>query len=130
MKNILPLIAVSLSLSACATGYGRGGGLSHGFTDSHLQGDTFLISFSGNGFTGMGRVKDYALLRCAEVAMNNGYVFFIIEKSKTRGAFPPFLQKSYAEYSIRGMNAFASGAYDARNIAETIRAKYGLNTAR
>ena len=66
-----------LCLTGCATGYHREGFLG-GYSDAQLGEDVFQVRFNGNGYTGSGRAADFALLRCAEVAIENGYPYFVI----------------------------------------------------
>ena len=43
----------------------------------------FKVSFTGNGYTSQERATDFALLRCAEVAKNNGFNYFAIVSDNT-----------------------------------------------
>lgn len=77
MKPILPLIL--LLLTACATGYQEYSGFSQqGYSETRLAEDMFRVSFKGNDVTEMDRAQDLALLRCAELTLNNGYSHFVI----------------------------------------------------
>jgi len=53
----------------------RSGG---GYTDARIQKDVFLVSFLGNGYTSMQTAQRFALLRCAEICLQNGFKFFVI----------------------------------------------------
>jgi len=82
MRKIISLIALILILSGCATGYKKQG-LTGGYTDMKLQDDIYKVGFKGNGYCGVERAENLALLRCAEVALNNGYKYFIILDEKS-----------------------------------------------
>jgi len=69
-------------LSGCATGYQRQG-WTGGYSEMKVQDDIFKVGFRGNGYCGSGRAEDFALLRCAEVALENGYKYFIILDEKS-----------------------------------------------
>lgn len=64
-------------IAGCATGY-HPSGFTGGYSDMKLQDDIFKVSFRGNGYTGRGKTSDLALLRCAELALENGYKYFVI----------------------------------------------------
>jgi len=76
MKKILPVL-LCLGLCGCATGY-HGKGFTGGYTDMKLQDNIFKVTFKGNGYSSMERAGDFALLRSAEVAIENGYKYFIV----------------------------------------------------
>jgi hypothetical protein len=61
----------------CATPYQQSG-YRGGFTETRLAPDIFAISFAGNSFTSPERVSDFALLRAAELTLNNGYNRFTL----------------------------------------------------
>jgi hypothetical protein len=61
----------------CATAYQKQGPTG-GYSSYHLAENIFKVTFKGNGFTDKDRASDFALLRSAEVALENGYPFFVI----------------------------------------------------
>ena len=81
MKKFL-LLLLCLSLVGCATGYQRQG-LTGGYSDTKIQDDIFKVSFRGNAYCYQGRAEDFVLLRSAEVALENGYKYFIIIDGKS-----------------------------------------------
>ncbi|PCJ95128.1 MAG: hypothetical protein COA45_12430 [Zetaproteobacteria bacterium] len=74
---LLPLIF----LSACATPYQQQS-FSGGFSETQLSENVFQVSFEGNGYTNKQRASDFALLRSAELALENGYDYFAITGSE------------------------------------------------
>jgi len=80
VKQILTLAVLQVALLGCATPY-QPKGLLGGFTESQLKTNVFSVYFGGNGFASRQRCYDFALLRCAEIALENGYPFFVITKS-------------------------------------------------
>ena len=80
MKQI-GLFLCLLFISGCATGYGSHG-LSGGYSSSQLQPNVFQVRFQGNGYTSMSRARDFCLLRCAELCLENGFTHFeLVDKS-------------------------------------------------
>jgi len=108
---LFPVIIAALSLSACATPYTHDGALG-GYNDTRLAENVFQVSFQGNGYTSEQRVADFTLLRSAEVAMQNGYNYFIIVKeheSARSGAFTT-PTSSYTTGSVYGSGNYAYGS--------------------
>ena len=70
-------IAVLIGLSGCATPY-QSKGFTGGYSEVQLDENVFKVSFRGNGYTGKERAANFALLRCAEVALDKGFKDFII----------------------------------------------------
>lgn len=61
----------------CATGYWPHG-MMGGYNETQLQPDVFRVSFKDNAYTSMDRAADFTLLRSAELAVENGYPYFVI----------------------------------------------------
>lgn len=81
-------VGLLLILCACATGYGprdpwwRNWGMG-GWYETQLGEDRYRVSFFGNGATSDDRASDFALLRACDLAIENGYDYFIIEASES-----------------------------------------------
>ncbi len=71
-----PLLAAILIVS-CATAYKRNG-FTGGYSSIQLAEDAFQVKFKGNGYTSKQRVADFCLLRCADIALDHGFTYFII----------------------------------------------------
>ena len=54
-----------------------------GYTETRLTGTQYRINFVGNRFTKESRIKDYAMLRAAQLTTQNGYDWFTILDSET-----------------------------------------------
>lgn len=67
-------------LMGCATPYQRIG-LGGGYSETVLGESIFSVNFRGNGYTSLEKAQDFCLLRCAEVALDNGFTHFIIVDS-------------------------------------------------
>lgn len=80
MKKGLAGLIVALILSGCATPY-QNTGLTGGFSETQLQPNVFTVHFRGNGYTSRQRSTDFAMLRCAELALQNGFTHFAIADS-------------------------------------------------
>jgi hypothetical protein len=74
------LIAASLLIFGCgATAY-QPYGLAGGYSDKRLSNDEFIISFDGNIRTDPDRAIHFTMLRAAEITLNKGYKYFVIER--------------------------------------------------
>lgn len=71
-----------LFIYGCATPY-QGDGFSGGYSETQLDENVFRVSFRGNGYTRRDRVADFTLLRSAELALQNGYKYFVIVEAKS-----------------------------------------------
>jgi len=83
LKIKLCLSSITLALSllvGCATGY-HPESFSGGFKEYQVSSDSYVIGFSGNGYTSSGTTYEYTLRRAAELTLEKGYKYFIIKKS-------------------------------------------------
>lgn len=148
--NFCRIGAVALlvaALGGCATGY-HAKGFTGGFSDTLLAPDMFRIRFAGNGFTDAERVSDFAMLRAADTSMDLGCGWFGVI-NETDGASTSTLTLSSAGWNRHGGWGFSNTVpvvkpntsllvkctrspppdaelFDARFVARSIRAKYGL----
>ena len=77
MKRLIVGLLVMAFIGGCATIY-QPEGFNGGYSDTRLDENVFNISFRGNAYIIEQKVYDFALLRSAEVTLNNGYKYFII----------------------------------------------------
>lgn len=70
------IAVLALFSTACASSY-KPVGLGGGYSETQLSENAFTISFRGNGYTSWERATDFALLREAEVTLDNHYRYFI-----------------------------------------------------
>jgi hypothetical protein len=96
----LPLITLVIFLGGCATGY-HSRSFNGGYSEIMTNQDSFIVTFSGNRYTSGERTMRYALLRAAELTLNNGYKYFAILSSVD--------QTSSYNYSNTSGNALGSG---------------------
>ena len=71
------LLVCLLVVAGCATPY-QSKGFTGGYSEVQLDENVFKVSFRGNGYTGKERAANFALLRAGEVALKNGFKYFII----------------------------------------------------
>jgi hypothetical protein len=86
---ILIALILAIMLSGCATTYQKQS-FTGGYLETQLGENIFQVSFKGNGYTSRERVSDFTLLRSAEIAIDNGYRYFVIvesEKYSQTGAY-------------------------------------------
>lgn len=79
-KGLVLLAFTVLFVSGCGTSYNP----STSAVVTPLNSDTFRINTRGNAFTDLSTTQDYALLRASELALQNGYRYFIILSSSNR----------------------------------------------
>ncbi|GAB3381862.1 hypothetical protein NCG89_05400 [Spongiibacter taiwanensis] len=102
---ILFVALLSLGLAACSssTAYQaadkRGG---YGYTETALGKDRYRITFNGNSATDKETVNDYALLRAAELTLQEGYDWFHLVNRDSES-------KSRNSTSVSGGTGFGGG---------------------
>lgn len=133
MKTIISVLIVALLLASCATGYGQKSFFSGGFEDTQLGPDIFRVSFSGNDSTSMARTKDFALLRSAELALGNGYPYFVVVDEKEwveeaqlddRTANKP--RASMTIQLLKSKDGAGGVVYDAQFLVDSLKTKYKI----
>lgn len=81
----LPLLALAVAalLAGCATPY-QNDSLIGGASETQLSATQYRVRFRGNAHTTPERAADYCLLRCAEIALREGFPCFAIVDERTR----------------------------------------------
>ena len=86
MKQLIILIVsytMLFILAGCATPY-QPVGFGGGYSETQLAPDVFRVYVRGNGYTSMERAQDFALLRAAELTLQQGFKYFaIIDESSS-----------------------------------------------
>ncbi len=108
------LLFLLIFLLGCSTPYKQIGYMG-GYDDIRLQDDVYKISFKSNAYTGFEKTRDYALLRCAEVALNNDYDYFVIfdnkEEAKQHTYTTPVTSHTTGTVNAFGNSQFLQGNY-------------------
>ena len=95
----------------CATGYGKKT-FRFGYTDSQIDSNTFMVTFSGNGYTSDELIQKYVLHRAAEVTIAAGYDYFVIVNARESGKTIPFaMPGSSSSYTTGSAYAYGNSAY-------------------
>jgi hypothetical protein len=117
MKFVLFLLASTLVMASCATTY-QPKGLTGGFSETQLDEDLFTVRFSGNGYTSSERASDFALLRCADLAIQNNFEYFKIVDSQSN------MKTSYIVTTDRDFNAstYGNSLYGSSNQTTNVKA--------
>jgi hypothetical protein len=102
-------------LSGCATSY-QPKSFTGGYSETRLREDIFEVSFRGNGYTSRERAADFSLLRSAELAIENGFSYFIIINSEKDASVSTYTSPSTSHTTL---NAYGSGQHMYGNAATT-----------
>ena len=105
----LAAVCIALTLSACATPYGKYG-LLGGFTDSRIYENTFSISVDTNALTSQQTTSMHALFRAAELTVENGFDYFVIA-SDAHNSTSMALAMPGGSTSNTTINTYGSTAY-------------------
>jgi len=76
MKTTVQAVMSSLICVACAS-Y-QPDGLSGGYSETRLWDNAFHVTFAGNAYTTQENAEDFALLRAAELTLENDFSYFAI----------------------------------------------------
>lgn len=111
MKNLAILFAAILYLTGCATSY-QPQGFSGGYSETKLGENIFRVSFRGNGYTSRERASDFTLLRSADLALQNGFNYFVVVTSDKATDVSAFTTPttSHTTGSIYGNSNYAYGS--------------------
>jgi len=111
--SVLSIIGISLILmsltSSCSTKYNKIG-LLGGYSETRLSENAFKVSFKGNGYTSKERAADFCILRCAEVAREAGFNYFILvdtDQYSTKGLYKT-PSTSYTTATVSGGSGYAT----------------------
>lgn len=77
MRRWMILVITVFIFNGCATKY-QSMGFTGGYTETRLGDNIFNVSFRGNGYTSRQRATDFALLRSAELCLQNNFKYFVI----------------------------------------------------
>ena len=144
MKRWICFLLLVILASGCATGYQKRNWLG-GYYETKIQDDVFRIRFFGNAYCHLDKAEDYALLRCSEVVIENGFKYFIIVENKSESqaevysapavnSTSPKIKTSYkssATVTIKCFKEKPGGAsviiYDAGQVKYNLKKQYHLN---
>jgi len=81
VQYLFRIIFTFLLLTACSTSY-QPNSSSGGFSETQLDDNLFLVSFTGNGYTDNQKAVDFCLLRCSELCLSKGFNYFVVVANK------------------------------------------------
>lgn len=125
--RLAALLAASLALAGCSTGYGNARtSLTGGYLDEAGPARLHTVSFFGNGYTPHEHVRHFLMRRCAEVAQAAGHPWFLVyDDLMSAGADRPTTGlvrieavggHPYATVYILGLEAEAPGALETAEV--------------
>lgn len=128
MRQILMLISIIALLGGCATTYGPIG-FDGGYTDEKKFDGTIYVQFAANGFTDGGRARDFLFYRCAEITLETGNFFFVVQDENNvavsdRGFAKPMTNALIKVYPTTPTVPEGVTIYDAQQVVTTLRASY------
>ncbi|OGT05854.1 MAG: hypothetical protein A2103_03770 [Gammaproteobacteria bacterium GWF2_41_13] len=120
MMKIMPLILCVFILAACATPY-QPMGYRGGYSNMQLSDDIYKVTFAGNGFSSREYVNDLLLYRCAELANENRYDYFLMlndseNKTESQYTTPSTISSQSTGFSS---GSFSGNTYSGSNYENT-----------
>jgi len=140
LKTIATAFLAAIAVAGCATSYQQRG-LSGGFSEMQLAENVFEVRFSGNGYTSSERASDFALLRSAELSLERGFRYFVVDDNEndrqiaintvttSSGANTYSTSKPGARKVIvcfKEKPDWTGVIYEARFVVQSIRGKYEI----
>ena len=113
LKSFIYLVLL-LGLSSCMeTSYRSTGSMWTGFSEVQLASNKFRVNFNGNITDDKNRIRDFTLLRSAEVCIENSFKYFSVlnEKNLTETVEVSTPMTSYSNGSIYGNSFNSSTSY-------------------
>jgi len=105
MKYLLILLFGAIVTSCTAY---QPSGITGGYTEIKLAQNVYRVSFSGNGYTSPVRANDFALLRSAELTLENGFNYFVIVDADKYSTTSSYTTQTTADTTIN-MGSNGSG---------------------
>jgi hypothetical protein len=136
----LALMSAPLLLAARGTSY-QPDGFTGGYSDTQLSDNVFSVTFNGNAYTDPHKASDFRMLRAADLAVQHGFRYFVIEDSANTsttsfmGSYGAGSMGGGEMYSPRGtirIVCFAKKGNDSRTyldaslISNNVRSKYDI----
>lgn len=107
MRRFLVALAC-ITLAGCATSY-QPIAYTGGYSELPLAENVFKVSFAGNSYIGLDTVSDYALLRSAEVTLEQGFRYFLIADERTLSTQSSFTTPTTTNAYVTGYGNTAYG---------------------
>ena len=101
-----------LGLVAACTSY-QASGLSGGFSETRLSQTSYQVYFRGNTYTSPARVEKFVLRRAAELALENGFRYFVLDLPQNLDRNDFFGQYSQRGITVRFVEAATTDSADA-----------------
>jgi hypothetical protein len=99
--KVKPYILAILMLVGCATGnyQSYNGGI--GYQNTKINSSEYLVTYTGTSTTNIEKVNDFALLRSAELTLESGYKYFVINDAKNNRDLLRSSRNTSTEVAIR-----------------------------
>jgi hypothetical protein len=140
--KLFVILLLFISLFSCATTY-QETGFTGGFSETQLASNVFKVNFKGNAFVHKDKAADFALLRSAELTLDNGFNYFIIHDSVDSTNLSAYSTNSNSDSQTYIYNKPASDVtiecfvdepetnvmvFEAEFVKRSIRSKYKLDS--
>ena len=94
-----------------------------------LQDNIFKVTFNGNAYLSMEKARDFALLRSAEITIENGYKYFVVLETNSSMKIASYITPA-ANMTIECFQDKPTNVkgmiYDAGQIKTNIKNAYGI----
>jgi len=121
-------LLTALLLAGCATEY-QAKGPDGGYADTRLGPALWRVDITANDYTRPDLVREFALLRSAELAVQHGYPYFAVADPESGTASPRFTEPSAGNlvFMFAGRPAVAGPVFDAQEICTRLGDIYNVS---
>lgn len=132
MNRSAIVLLAALFLPGCATEY-QARAADGGYTQTQLGPQTWQVVFEGNRYTDTAQMHDFALLRGAELTLQQGYSHFTYAadasapvSAQSLAQSLEFQRESKTLQLYHGQPGAGVAAFDARAVCDTMQLKYSI----
>jgi hypothetical protein len=116
-------VSAALGIAGCTIPYQKMGGLlsAHGYEDLKLGDDTYRITYKGAARADQESVDLYALYRCAELTLEQGYEYFVIADKSDMADVSTDVENQVSSHKTGGFgsDSYGSTTTESKTTVET-----------
>ncbi|MFS2002249.1 CC0125/CC1285 family lipoprotein [Duganella sp. CT11-25] len=127
MKNRVNGLLAALLLAGCGTEY-QARGADGGYADKQLGPALWRVEIVANSHTRRDLIREFALLRSAELALRHGYTHFAVAAPQSDTAAPQFIEPSADNlvFMFAGMPSASGPVFDAAAVCARLGPTYHI----
>jgi hypothetical protein len=118
---VIAILYIALIAVGCETNYGPSANGGTGYFDQQVSDGAYQVRFSGNQSTTREKADDFTLLRCAELALEEGFPYFRVDQFSDQTQ----IASSVVDKTQTGSPGFSGNEYGATTAPESENFRIG-----